>query len=235
MSLAAHWHTHILSLYLLPSITNSPSPLPHFLSLSLLLFPWQASDWHLQITRRQWHCVWPLSLISSLPPFCHLITVNPRPAAFLICLPTPSSPSHTLSIPLFHSPAAYFTCFSAQYLECSRRVYILLCALSVFCPPPPLSYHHLLLFSSTLECHSVPHIDQSMSTSLFAFQISPVSLKCLVNMLFSPHDQYMLMYVWRFAALTAFERFEDFTWNALIRNCYISFILKYKELLVCII
>ena len=32
-----------------------------------------------------------------------------------------------------------------------------------------------------------------MSISLFAFQFSAVSLKCLVNMLFGSHDQYALM------------------------------------------
>lgn len=90
-----------------PPPSLPPSSPSHF-PLSLSLFPWQAGDWHLQITRRQWHCVWPLSLISSPPPFCHLITVNPRPAPhcciFNMPAPAPSrflSPS--LSLPLSHT------------------------------------------------------------------------------------------------------------------------------------
>ena len=131
-----------------PSIYTSPSsllssPLSSLLSSpshSLSLFPWQAGDWHLQITRRQWHCVWPLSLISSPPPFCHLITVNPRPAPHCCIFNMPAHPPHSLShthththtFPLFHSPAAYFTCFSVRYLESDHRLYILPCSLRVF-------------------------------------------------------------------------------------------------------
>lgn len=146
-----------------PPPSLPPSSPSHF-PLSLSLFPWQAGDWHLQITRRQWHCVWPLSLISSPPPFCHLITVNPRPAPhcciFNMPAPAPSrflSPS--LSLPLSHTaplssihlqptlPAPLSNTWSASVVSilfpCNPR--------SVFSPPPPLSHHHLSCLLSRLS------------------------------------------------------------------------------------
>jgi len=179
-----HWRPH------LPRLTL---PVP----LSLSLFPWQARDWHLQITRRQWHCVWPLSLISSPPPFCHLITVNPRPAPHCCIfnmpahpLLTPQSPllSFSRTILLLQSPAAYSTCLSVQYfgarpssLYHPARPPSVVSPASIITPSPLVSRLSALLLS--VECHSIPHTDQSVSVPPFALHFSVVSLQCLVNML----------------------------------------------------
>lgn len=138
--------TLMLSLTPTSSACIPPSP-----PLSLSLFPWQASDWHLQITRRQWHCVWPLSLISSPLPFCHLITVNPWPAphccifnmAAPLCSPPPRL--HTLSSSS-HNPTPPFTFFALPLRPIlaspDHRLYILpecfLSTASIITPSPLL-------------------------------------------------------------------------------------------------
>lgn len=178
-------------LYTLTPLLSLPLP------LSLLHFPWQAGDWHLQITRRQWHCVWPLSLISSPPPFCHLITVNPRPAPHCCIFNTPArrpssrsrspSSSHTRSpsssVHLQPTlPASLSNTWSATIVSISSRApsECFLSTASIITPSPLLPPLSALLLS--VECHSIPHTDQSMSVSLFAFQFPLVAWKCLVNM-----------------------------------------------------
>lgn len=234
-----------------PPPSLPPSSPSHF-PLSLSLFPWQAGDWHLQITRRQWHCVWPLSLISSLPPFCHLITVNPRPAPhcciFNMPAPAPSRflslslplpPSLPHSPPLFHSPAADFTCSSVQYLECIRRLYTLpvqpsecfLSTASIITSSPLLPPLPALLLS--VECRSIPHMDLSMSISLFAFHFSAVSL------VFGKH---VVRFTWSIGTnegtvLSSFDdfafRFEYFWPTVLTFSIFRSFYEKACSAVLC--
>lgn len=171
LSPPARQHTHILPLY--PPFLHRRLPLlspPSTLSLSL--FPWQASDWHLQITRRQWHCVWPLSLISSPPPFCHLITVNPRPAPHCCIFNMPSRPLLSSSLFLTHTfssihlqptlPAPLTNTWRAAVVSVPSRV------------PPECSLSSASIIASitspcillSLECHSIPHTGQSTRQSL---------------------------------------------------------------------
>ncbi len=88
---------------------------PPLSSLPLIcsLVPWLGSDWHLQITPRWRHCVWPFSLSSPASlPFCHLITVNPWPVPRCwifngpasLTVHSPNSTPLTPSSLLFSSP-----------------------------------------------------------------------------------------------------------------------------------
>lgn len=108
-----------------PSAASFPSlSLPRSSSLSHV--PWLGSDWHLQITPWWRHCVWPFSLSSPASlPFCHLITVNPRPVPRCwifngpACLPAGLSTPQTQTPPLSppDSPVLSLSCLRSLSLN----------------------------------------------------------------------------------------------------------------------